>query len=307
MRHAISKVEVILIVMAIAGASFGLRPALAQDAAQPAATYRLAYKFVPADMLRYRVVHDTEMTVHYNQAKQVDRHHSETVRHLRIASVDSMGAADVEIVIDRVYLKAQRGENGSDEFDSDDPETRATKFQKFKAIYDSIGQPQARLTLSPAGKVLKFTPLGQFKDAGADAEPVKSILTQLPEKPVAVGDKWSEEYDVEVTVEQSLKQKITLIRKFRLLSVENRIARIELKTGIVTPVNDPQIEAQLIQRDLSGVIEFDLDRGTIVSRKHTVNKTVVNPFGNPSSLKAVSSYEERLTPLVAGAVKPPAR
>jgi hypothetical protein len=280
--------------------------ARSQDVAQPAAKVLLAYKFRPNDALRYRVVHDTEMTVHFNQAKQIDRHYSETSRHLRIVSVDPSGAADVEIVIDRVYLKAQRGESGSDEFDSDDPDTRATKFEKYKAIYDSIGQPQARLTLSPAGKVLKFTPLGQFKDAATDAEPVKSILTHFPEKPVAVGDKWSEEYDVEVSLEQGLKQKVTMIRKFRLLSVDKSIARIELKTGVVTPISDPHVEAQLIQRDLSGVIEFDLDRGSIVSRKHNVNKTVINPFGSPSSLKAVSTYEERLLP-AAIAAKPAAR
>lgn len=265
-------------------------------ASQPGTKYLLAYKFSPNDPLHYRVVQDSEMTVVYNQAKQIDRHHSETLRNLRIVSVDASGVAEVEIVIDHVYLKAQRGENAGDEFDSRDPDTRAAQYDKYKAIYDSIGQPQARLSLSPSGKVLKFTPFGSFKTSGSDTEPVKGILNQFPEQPVAIGEKWSEEYDVDVTVEKGLKQKVTMIRKFRLVSVDQNVAKIELKTGVVTPLNDPSMQAQLIQRELTGIIEFDLQRGAILSRKHTVDKTVVNAFGDSSSLRAVSSYEEKLRP-----------
>jgi hypothetical protein len=272
---------------------------------QAGTKYLLAYKFSPNDPLHYRVVQDNEMTVVYNQARQVDRHHSETLRNLRIVSVDAAGVAEVEIVIDHVYLKAQRGENAGDEFDSRDPDTRAAQYDKYKAIYDSIGQPQARLTLSPSGKVLKFTPFGSFKTAGSDTEPVKSILNQFPEQPVAIGEKWSEEYDVDVTVEKGLKQKVTMIRKFRLVSVEQNVAKIELKTGVVTPLNDPSMLAQLIQRELTGTIEFDLQRGAILSRKHTVDKTVVNAFGESSSLRAVSSYEEKLRPSRIAATSSP--
>lgn len=273
----------------------------ADEATQPGAgtKYRLAYKFLPNDVLRYHVVQNSVMTVLFNQAKQIDRHHAETTRNLRVVSVDATGSAEVEVIITHVYLKAQRGENESDEFDSQDPDTRATKYEKYKAIYDSIGQPQARLTLSAAGKVLKFTSLGQFKDAGADTEMVKGVLTHFPEQPVAVGDRWSEEYEVDVKVDQSLKQKVTMLRKFRLAAVEKNVARIEVKTGALTPLTDPTIEAQLIQREFTGTIELDLDRGVIVSRKHHVDKAVVNAFGEQSSLQAVSNYEEKLLPQTA--------
>jgi hypothetical protein len=56
------------------------------------------------------------------------------------------------------------------------------------------------------------------------------------------------------------------------------------------------LAAQLIQRETSGKIVFDIDKGLIVSRTSAVDRTVVNPFGSKSSMRASSTYREQWIP-----------
>ena len=42
-----------------------------------------------------------------------------------------------------------------------------------------------------------------------------------------------------------------------------RIAQIEVATQVLTPVNNPEIEAQLVQRQSSGTVRFDIAAGRI--------------------------------------------
>ena len=54
-------------------------------------------------------------------------------------------------------------------------------------------------------------------------------------------------------------------QKFTLLKVDDGIAQIEVETQILTPIHDPMIEAQLIQRASSGIVRFDIQRGRGIS------------------------------------------
>ena len=57
--------------------------------------------------------------------------------------------------------------------------------------------------------------------------------------------------------------KITIQRNHKLAEVKEGRAVIEFRTAVLTPVQDPSIAGQLIQREIVGKIVFDLDRGRI--------------------------------------------
>jgi len=118
----------------------------------------------------------------------------------------------------------------------------------------------------------------------------------MSKTPVKIGDTWKDRFQTDVTVEKTLKKDVTLQRTYKLEKVEGSIATIKLNTGLITPINDPQIEVQLIQRSPAGTIKFDLEQGRIVSMDTVVNQTVLGAFGPKSLMSAVTNSKEKLLP-----------
>jgi hypothetical protein len=131
--------------------------------------------------------------------------------------------------------------------------------------------------------------------AGASSAP-ESYLVPLPENAVAVGETWKERFELDVVTQDKLPLKVAMQRTYKLASLDKQQATIDFRTTILTPIEDPALAAQLIQRETSGKIVFDIDKGLIVSRTSAVDRTVVNPFGSKSSMRASSTYREQWIP-----------
>ncbi len=61
---------------------------------------------------------------------------------------------------------------------------------------------------------------------------------------------------------QQLRVKTRLV--YTLKSVKTGVATIAVKTEVITPVNDPQIKAQLVQQLTDGELKFDIDAGRVL-------------------------------------------
>jgi hypothetical protein len=81
---------------------------------------------------------------------------------------------------------------------------------------------------------------------------------------------------------------------YRLAEVTDGKAKITYRTVVLTPIEQPTIAAQLIQREVEGTIVFDIDRGLIESRDARLDRSVVGAFGPQSTMHAESRYKERL-------------
>jgi hypothetical protein len=162
----------------------------------------------------------------------------------------------------------------------------------FEPIAKTIGVPLTRVTLDPKGKVLKLESLaGRAPSAGGSgAEGQSQVLIPLPEKPVAKGQSWSSPVEVEVSVQNSVT-KVKTLETYTLREVQDNVATIGVATQIVTPIHDPVIEAQVVQRESTGTVRFDLKAGRILSRKIDVDKRVVGFAGHGAS---VMGYRSRL-------------
>jgi hypothetical protein len=283
---------------------------LPTEGGPPPAKHRLAFKFRPNQVVRYEVVNDSEITTHVNEETETVRNASKARRHYRVKAIDDKtGNADLELSIDWVHMLASfdnpnRAKTKPIEFQSDDPEKQPRQFQE---VAESVGKPRGTIQFSPFGKPLEIVgglpvkpPAAANQLAQGPAAPPlhdtspESFLVPLPEQPVAIGETWKERFDIVLRDSEKNRFRITIQRSFKLAEVKEGRALIELGTAVLTPIPNPSIAGQLIQREITGKVVFDIDRGLIVSREAGVDRTVLGPFGAKSSMRAKTEYRERL-------------
>ncbi|MGE5194224.1 MAG: hypothetical protein ACM3U2_17160 [Deltaproteobacteria bacterium] len=272
--------------------------------------YTLAYKFLPNQVWHYEVFNESEITTSVKDETETVRNSSRSKRHYTVKAVDEKtGEGDLELFIDWVHMVASfdnpsRPKTEPVEFQSDDPEKHPSQFEDVLA---TVGKPRATIRFSPSGKPVKVlegalppppTAARQVSQ-GPAAPPVTDASSEtyflpLPEEPVAVGAAWKDRVDVLCRDYDKNLVKITIQRNYKLAEVKGKRATIELRTAVLTPVQDPAVAGQLIQRQISGSLVFDLERGVVISRESGVDNTVVGPFGPRSSMRAKSKYREKL-------------
>lgn len=286
----------------------------------PSEKHVLAFKFRPDQIVRYEVRHETEMTTHFSGSTEIAKNKSESRRAYKVTQVTPKGEGDLQLSIEWVHMTAQF-DNGISktrpiEFQSDDPNKRPQQFQHILA---TIGPPQATIRFSPSGHPLKVEPLiptppsntdpakdkapaaGSAAAMAADASH-ENYLILLPEQPVAVGETWKERFEIMAREPpEKFPIKITMQRSFKLTEIKEGNATIEFRTVILTPIQNPAISAQLMQRETTGKFVFDVDQGLIVSREATCDRTVLDSLGPKSSTRAISKYQEKLLSVTATA------
>jgi len=278
----------------------GILPALCTlQADEP--TYLLVYKFQADQTVYYEVKHEMMVHTQLGEASETVTNSSTTRKHFRVASVDSEGVAVLDPVIDRVQMSARFGDNESIDWDSTANSPPPPQFQR---VAETIGKPLARIKVAANGKllwVLRLDPTRRPADAtrrtGSDVpddDPSRNFLVVFPEKPIHIGDSWEDTASVKVAVGRKRHRTIKLRRRYTLKSVTEHVANISVQTTVLTPVNNPEVRAQLIQRTPSGTIVFDLQRGLIVSRELKIDKEEVGIADGRGLMHAKSEHKERL-------------
>ena len=72
------------------------------------------------------------------------------------------------------------------------------------------------------------------------------------------------------------------------------MATIAVDSQILTPIRDPAIEAQLIQRLSSGTVRFDIAAGRVLSQQLDLDRHVIGFNGAGSSMHYVTRFTEQL-------------
>lgn len=289
-------------------------PNAAATPGAPEKTYRLAYKYHTGDSVGYETVHKVWFISEFKGTKETATNCTETKKRYKVKQVHPDGSADLELVIDWVRMKVNfGGDDPGVEFDSKDPDAKSQT--KFKDVYRIIGKPQTCVQCSSSGRILKVIQEQVANGAGGKAEiqlkdiagqEDASFLTIFPESPIKIGDTWSEKFNTKVTVEGNLKQTIELKRTYKLESVTGNQATIAFKTAILTPFTNASVSIQLIQRETSGKLVFDLERGAVLTRMVDTDKTLIKPIGDNTAMRATSHLLERLLTETAEVTDAPA-
>ena len=308
--------------LAVVASSFVLADEPAKPAETPGAVtvdnagqgtpYRLVYKFTTGQFAHFESTTNSTFITRFpsqdpNQNKNTEvilqqkaTNQTQTWKQFRVLSVDEDGLATLEPIITRVKMSAAI-DNIAANYDSavdQDPSPQ------FAPVAQSIGKPLARVVFGPNGELVKMTMLqgapNKLAEPAAKADPVLNFLVVLPKEPVGVGAIWRDRFQVPVTVGNGLNQLVSLQRQYTLTKVDGSIATIASRTSILTPISDPLLEAQLMQRTTTGTIEFDLERGLVVSQSASVDQQVVGAAGPKTVVHATSNSRERLLAGPAG-------
>ncbi len=261
--------------------------------AATAQRFTLRYQFAADQVLHYEVQNTSIYDVQVGGVADSVDHQTTSTKRYRVASTDPAGAADLEVTIERVHLVANnQGEKIEWTSDSPDPAPAA-----FRGMRETIGKPLGTVRLSPQGKVVDVELAGAGANAAQTREAHLDVLPLLPEQPVAVGETWKEDFSIDVIIEgPPFKRPIQMQRLYTLRSVENGIATIDEQTVVMTPILDPELEGQLIQRTPAGTCTIDLERGYLVKRELKIDKHVVGFRGPNTSLHVRGTRADRFIP-----------
>ena len=265
-----------------------IQAVFAEDAARP--TYQLSYRFEAGQTLEYVTEHASTIFVQVGDVAETARHSVESGKRYEVVSVDEAGTAVLEQTIHYARLTASQLDERI-EWDSRSGEAAPLEFRQ---IAETLEVPLGKVHITPAGVITVMTVRGAKVNQAPLQDDHFDLFPTLPEQPIAIGESWKDNFEVEIIANQTLKKKVSMQRLLTLKSVENGRAVIDVRTLVLSPIRDPIEEGQLIQRTPSGTITLDIESGKLLSREMKIDKRVVGFQGPQTSLQIIGVRNKSL-------------
>jgi hypothetical protein len=274
--------------LAIAGGVLAIAVGRAADtdAAAAADGVRLRYAFRVGDDLASEVAHRALTETTMNGVTQSVETSTDSTRTWKVVAVDQAGGATLEQVVDEVTMTSRSSDQGEVRWSS---AGLADPPPGYEGVRQSLGVPLVRLRVADDGRILERRELRPCPAAATG----DLVIVPFPEEPVAVGHEWTVPDEVVVEVPNGPRKAVRTRLRYRLEKLEDGIATIAVDTTVLTPVDDPRLEARLLERIWDGTIGFDVEAGRIVGRRTAIDRRVVGFGGPQSSVRYKASLEER--------------
>jgi hypothetical protein len=270
----------------------------ADQASKAPLAYLLRYKFRAGETLRWNVVNRCQIRTSISGTTQTAETTTGSVKAWRVYEVKPNSQIVFDHMVESVDMRHRL--TGRDEVHYNsliDP----VAPKGFEDLARAVRVPLATITIDVQGKLLERKQ--NFVKAAVAGQ--GEITIQLPERPVAVGGRWTCLNNLDVPLSDGTTRRFKTIQTFNLQDVKTGVATISMSTQFATPLQDPAIEAQVLQYENAGTVRFDIDAGQILSRRIDVDKTVVGFRGEASSIRYVArSTEEFLAAPYKVASKP---
>lgn len=277
------------ITLLVGAALFVILSATATANETEAEKHLLRYQFKPGETVRWRVVHLAKVKTTVGGTTQTAETVSKSIKAWTVTDVTDAGSATFEHKVEQVDMRSKVTGRQEVTYNSNTDEEVPPGFAN---VADSVGKVLSLITLNDCGEVID-----RKNEHTATTNPNEGQVTMtLPEEPIAVGETWSFPYEMMIPTNNGTVVKIKTQQKYSLERVKNGVATIHMATVILTPVHDPAIEAQLIQRQTEGTIRFDIEAGRVLSQQMDLDKRVVGFAGktDPSSLHYLTRFTEDL-------------
>jgi len=263
----------------------------AKDAAQGEADpvkHLLQYKFASGETVRWDVEHRATVRTTVSGTTQTANTVSKSVKIWHVTDVAPDGSTTFVHSVESVDMQQETAGRQAVRYNSDTDEKAPLGFED---VAKQVGIPLAEITINAAGKVLKREQkVPQPNATGGE------ITLPLPDKAVPVGHVWTLPDEVRIPAQNGRFHTIKTRQKFTLEGVKNGVATIHVETQVLTPIDDPAVEAQLIQRESRGYVRFDLEKGRIIGQQMDLDKQVHGFQGNSSLLHYQTRFVEKLLP-----------
>lgn len=250
--------------------------------------YRLRYKFTKGEEIRCRVTHRVTVDTTIESVRQRAHTRSISTKVWKVGRIDAAGNITfVHMISDAdMWQKVEGREEVRYNSQTDQSPPRV-----YEAVADSIGVPLAEVTIDPFGQVTKR--VDKTKGHGWGGQ----LMVPLPPEAVAIGERWYKPQEIVVRHKDGRVRTLKTRQQYQLKSVAGDIAEIQVDTQVLTPLRDPKLKVQIVQRLTHGNIKFDISQGRIVSQKLHFDETVIG-FNGP---KSIMNYVGRLSEQLLGA------
>jgi hypothetical protein len=265
----------------------------AADAVQTGATkYTLRYRFHPGETIRWEVMHRNKVDATVSGITQTTETRSKSVKVWQVEDVKPDGTATFKHLVESVDMWHKLSGREEVRYNS---RTDEKPPPGYGHLAKSLGVPLSVVTIDTKGRIIKRDQ--RPVKAGAQSEGPMTI--PLPEKPVPVGHTWSVPHTIEVQLNTGAVKTVKTRQQFTLKSVKTGVATIGVATQILTPIDDPALETQLIQCESRGTVRFHVGAGRIIGQQMDADKRVVGHPNPASSFHYLSRFTEAILPPTA--------
>ena len=280
------------VVLGLANVSGDARAADSTDALQKATngadepTYLLRYIFKAGERLRWKVAHLVTVETKIRGTSQKAEMHSHSTKAWRVTSVNSDGDATFVHLVENIDMRQKISGREEVHYDSTQGKKPPPEYENAA---QSVGVPLSTITLRPTGKIIER--VDRRKTAGFGGG---QVCIPLADEPVKIGEEWSSPHMIPVRNNDGTLINIKCQQVFKLDKVVAGLATISVRTEVLTPNKDPRIQAQLVQRLLSGTVKFDIDEGRIIRQRMDLDESVLAFNGADSSMDYSARFTEEL-------------
>ena len=266
------------------GAASNLTTELEKAKQKLAPAYTLAYKFAAGDEYRTKVTHLATVETKIKGVEQITKSRTVSTRKWRITRVEPSGNIVFENSVEHVEMWNSITGRQEVRYDSAKDQTPPAGFEH---VAQSVGKVLATITMDPYGRILaRDNAQAQFNPG------IGELTIPFPNQAVKAGMSWSIPDEVRVRLDTGEIKKVQTQQRYRLEKVESGVATIGIQTQILTPVNDPKIQAQIVQRLQRGTIKFDLDTGRLIHKQMDLDESVVGFNGPDSHMQYLARFIE---------------
>ena len=268
----------------------------------------LRYHFKKGQYVHYEEDSQSKMTLMAREQTQETSEKRRTNKHFRVVSVDEDGSAVVEPIIDRVQMEVRNDNGHPVAYDS---ANKGSAPKDFKKVEETIGKPSLRIRYAANGRIEQLLPLNvqSHKEIEATEQKKQNFLIAFPEDVIAIGEAWSDNYMIDVSVDgklrNPLKKRVKIRRTYTLKEIKDGIASIGFRIFPLAVERDPRIKGELIHHSRFGSVQFDIERGIILKWQSSGSGQVFEAFGPSSMMKALSNTTERYVPSPSAAKRRP--
>ncbi len=250
--------------------------------------YDLRYRFSPGEVFRCRVTHLTTVDTSLRGVSETAQTRSVSTKAWKIVGVDASGNVSFTYTVEDANMWQQltgRQEIRYDSSRNDEPP------DAYRHVAETIGVPLGTITISPAGEILRR------ENARPQFNPgIGELTIPLPRQGVKVGENWSQDGELPIRLEDGRVKRIKIRHVYELKKVRTGVATITVRTEVLTPVDDPAVQSQLVQRQKRGEIRFDVDAGRVLQQQMDIDETVIGFNGPDSRMKYLARLTEETLP-----------
>jgi hypothetical protein len=287
-------IGLLYVAVSLAASSSRAAVGTSPSAPQPAAItggekYALRYQYRVGEEIRSQVKNLATIETTISGSSQTTEMVSLSHKLWRITSVDKDGNVTFEHLVESVDMRNQMSGRQEVRYNS---VTDKTAPPGYEDVAKSLGKPLTVATIDPWGNVLKRE---ERQHTNLDNSG-SVLLAPLPKEAVEIGHVWNLPGTVMIPLEDGSFKPIKTRQRYELQKVEDGLATIAVETQILTPVNNPKIRAQLIQRLWKGHLQFDIERGRMLSQRTDLDERVLGFSGPDSSMHYVARFTEQRLP-----------